>query len=114
MSQKYKITSVSEPANALEEQRVKDCKSFNRAITKLVASSISEVIGGALMPYAMQMGSYAPIAAAFSAALIMVSGQFQVSAITKLQDLYNKKGNEERLDEENDLGGRTRWVKKKT
>lgn len=33
MSQKYKITSVSEPANALEEQRVKDCKEFNQLVT---------------------------------------------------------------------------------
>lgn len=108
MSQKYKIVSVSEPANALEEQRVEDCKSFTRTIIKLVVSSCSEVFGGALMPYAMQMGSYAPIAAAFSIALIMVSGQFQVRAITRLHNLYNRKGNEEILDEENDLGGKTR------
>lgn len=108
MSQKYKITSVSEPTNDLEEQEVKDCKEFNRTIIKLVASSCSEVLGGALMPWAMQMGSYAPIAAAFSAALIMVSGQIQCRSITKLYNLYNKKGNEKVIDEENDLGGRTR------
>lgn len=108
MSQKYKITSISEPANPLEEQRAKDSKDFNRTIIKLVASSCSEVFGGALMPFAMQMGSYAPIAAAFSAALIMVSGKVQSKSITKLHTLYNKKGNEEVLDTENDLGGRTR------
>ncbi len=49
MSQKHKITSVSESANALEEQKVKDCKEFNRTLIKLVASSCSEVVGGFFM-----------------------------------------------------------------
>lgn len=61
MSQKYKITSISEPSNPLEEQRAKDSKDFNRTIIKLITSSCSEILGAALMPYTMQMGSYAPI-----------------------------------------------------
>lgn len=108
MSQKYKITSVSESENALEEQKVKDCKEFNRTIIKLVASSCGEIIGGFFNAYCNAKGSYAPIAAVFSAVLIMVAGQIQYRSVTKLQNLYNKKDNEEVIDEENDLGGRTR------
>lgn len=108
MSQKYKIMSISEPTHDLEEQKVEDCKEFNRTIIKLAVSSCSEVFGGALIPYAAQMGNYAPIAITFSVVLIMVSGKIQYSSVTKLQNLYNKKGNKEVVDEENNLGGRTR------
>ena len=60
------------------------------------------------MKSAMQIGSYAPIVAVFSAVLMMISGKIQYNSVAKLQNLYNKKGNEEVVDEENDLGGRTR------
>ena len=109
MKQKYKITDVSEPENALEEQRVKDCKTFNKTILKLVVSCYSSIIGGTLMFHAMNMdNSYSLIATAFSTALIMLSGQFQHKAVTKLQKLYKKNGNEKVLYKEKNLGERTR------
>ena len=117
MEKKYKITNVSEPANALEEQKAKDSKEFSKAIMKLVASSCSMVIGGELMTVTTQLGSYAPVASAFNAVLIMVAFQVQQHSITKLFNLYNKKYDEETLDDgkkldiENDLGdlgGKTR------
>jgi hypothetical protein len=108
MSQKYKITSVSESADALEEQKVKDCKEFNRTVIKLVTSSCSYVVGGFFMNSAIQLDSYAPIAVIFSTVLIMVSGTIQYRSCTKLQNLYNKRGNEEVVDDETDLRGRKR------
>lgn len=44
--------------------------------------------------------SYTLIATAFSTALIMLSGQFQHKAVTKLQKLYKKNGNEKVLYKE--------------
>lgn len=104
MREKYKITNVSETTNDLERQRAKDCKQFNRKLIQLAVSSGTTVISG----FMMEAGDYASIGAAFGVAVMAISLFSQFEAVMKLQNLYNKRYDEQGIEEENNVGGKTR------
>ena len=92
-----KITNARSAANNVESQKIADCKAFNNAITRLVAAVAGEALGGGIMGASVFMGKHALITMVFASILVMVSAISLPLAIGKLQDMYNKKGNEQEL-----------------
>lgn len=99
---KNRIVDVSEPKDEVELQRVRDAKRFNNVSIGVVASATAAMIGNTVGFTFFQNENI--IGGFLGAFMYMVcAGIITPKLLGELEILYNKKGNENVVD--NDLAG---------
>ena len=103
---RHKITNVSQPTNEIEAQKVKDAKSFTGGIIGLVASTAIGFVGMAVYTSTIASGDASMVPVALGVIMQIVShGVATPKLIGHLQNLYDRKGNEQQINDANDLSG---------
>lgn len=97
---KHKIINISEPADDLELQKVKDAKNFSRSLIGIVASTSAGFIGMATYCSALSSDNFSIIPVALGLVTQIIShGIVTPELIKHLKELYNKKGNETEIND---------------
>lgn len=103
---RHKITSINEPTNSIEAQKAKDAKSFTKGLVGIVASTAVGFVGMTVYTSSLGSGDFSMVPVALGMVTQIVShGIVTPKLIGHLQNLYNRKGNEQQVDNENDLSG---------
>lgn len=109
MDKKYKVVSIEEPSNELEEKQAQESKEINQLRVVAVLSTINMIFSVAATPYVVgRAGDLAVVAASIFVITGMVGAIQKTKALQQLEELYNKRNEEETLEDKNDLGGKTK------
>ncbi len=112
MEKKYKITSVEEPINELEQKKAQESVEFSRCLMKFSVATSVTTLGASLGGYALasldNIGSI--VGLAFISVMTVASLRVQVKENKKLVELYNRRNKAEA--EENDSKEKTKCLKK--